>query len=608
MQQVSNAHLELLDAMPDGVLLVRGDGAITFANRQAGRLFGYTREELLNLHIEALVSERLRVTHAHHREGYVPDPRVRPMGTGSSLLGHRKDGGEFPVEISLSTLEIGKELLTVTAVRDVGQWRRLETQLSSAEELSRVVLDAINSHVAVLDRHGTILAVNKAWERFAGENGADPASSVAPGSNYLEVCRTASRSGSGDSVNALNGVLSVLEGEREAFEMEYACHSPREQRWFTMSVTPIAASEGRALVAHINITRQKALQLELERALAQIRLLSDRLEAENRELRGRIEFTSGIEDIVGSSHALKEALHQLSLVAHTDATVLLTGETGTGKERFAHAIVKASSRAERPFVMVNCAALPPNLIESELFGHEKGAFTGAITQRQGRFELADGGTIFLDEIGDLPSDLQAKLLRALESGEFERLGSEGKIKVDVRVIAATNRDLANEMAQGRFRPDLYYRLNVFPIEIPPLRDRKEDIPLLVWYFVTNAEGRHGKHIRTISEETMDSLLAYDWPGNVRELEHVVERAMILTQGTTLVVAESFTSATPAATPAVSADDGTSLQQVERAHIVRTLQRCGWKVKGKGNAADLLGLSESTLRYRMKKLGIERPGA
>lgn len=606
MQQAGNSHLELLEAMPDGVLLVRRDGAITFANRQAARLFGYTRDELLNLQIEALLPERFRASHVSHREGYTSDPRVRPMGAGSSLLGLRKDGSEFPVEISLSSVEIGNDVLTVSAARDVSQWHHMEAQLSSAEELSRVAMDSISDHIAVLGRHGTVLAVNQAWERFARDNAAKPASSVGPGSNYLEVCRAASRNGSSDSARALNGILSVLEGESDAFEMEYACHSPTQRRWFAMTVTPMAASKARALVAHINITKQKALQLELEDALAQIGRLKDQLETENIDLRKRIAATPEIEEIVGNSQALKEALHKVALVAATDATVLLTGETGTGKERFAHAIVKQSHRAERPFVMVNCAALPPNLIESDLFGHEKGAFTGATARRQGRFELADGGTILLDEIGDLTPEVQVKLLRVLQSGEFERLGSEETIKVDVRVIAATNRDLAEAMAQGSFRTDLFYRLNVFPIDIPPLRERKKDIPLLVWYFVTNAEGRHGKHIRTIPQETMDALVAYDWPGNVRELEHVVERAMILAQGTRLVVAESFTSATPDAAPTVSAQNGTSLEQVERAHIINTLQGSGWKVKGKGNAADLLGLSESTLRYRMKKLGIERP--
>jgi len=601
-------QFDLLDAMPDGVLLLRRDGAITFANQQAAHLLGYTREELVTLHLEALLPQRFRATHVRQRTSYAADPPVRPMGVGSSLLALRKDGREFPVEISLGSLKLGNDVMTVAAVRDVSQWRRLKAQLSSAQELGRVAMDALGSPTAVLDRHGMLLTVNRAWERFARANGADPDHSVAPGSNYLEVCRAASRHGSSDAVRALNGVLSVLNGDSDAFEMEYACHSPKEQRWFSMSVTPMDDSQGRALVAHVNVTKQKTLQLELEAALAQIERLRDRLEAENLDLRHRIAATQELEEIVGNSKALKEALHKVGLVAATDATVLLLGETGTGKERFAHAIVKQSHRAERPFVTVNCAALPQGLIESDLFGHEKGAFTGATARRQGRFELADGGTIFLDEIGDLTPDLQVKLLRVLQSGEFERLGSEETIKVDVRVIAATNRDLATAMAEGSFRSDLYYRLNVFPIDIPPLRERKGDIPLLLWFFVTSAEERYGKRITAIPQATMDALVAYDWPGNVRELEHVVERAMILSRGTSLEFAEPFAAAASDATPTRSVAEGTRLEHVERAHIVRTLEGSGWKVKGRGNAADRLGLSESTLRYRMKKLRIARPGA
>jgi len=607
LTQSASSPFDLLDAMPDGVLLVHQDGRITFANRQAAWMFGYARDELLTVQIEALLPQWSRATHVRQRERHMADPRARPMGAGVSLLGLRKDGSEFPVEISLSSAEIGNDLLILSAVRDVSQRHQMEARLGSAEELTRVALDAIPSHIAVLDGRGTVLAVNRAWERFARDNAAASTSSVGLGANYLEVCQAASLNGSSDSVSALNGILSVLRGETDAFEMEYACHSPREKRWFAMSVTPMEASRARALVTHTNVTKRRALQVELEAALTQIGLLKDRLEAENTDLRRRIATTVELEEIVGSSRALKEALHKVDLVAATDATVLLTGETGTGKDRFAHAIVKRSHRAERPFVIVNCAALPANLIESDLFGHEKGAFTGATSRRQGRFELADGGTIFLDEIGDFPLEAQVKLLRVLQSGEFERLGSEETITVDVRVIAATNRDLAKAMEQGRLRADLFYRLNVFPIDIAPLRERKEDIPLLVWYFVANAEGRYGKHITTIPEQTMDALMRYDWPGNVRELEHVVERAMILSRGTSLLITESFTPIVPDATPAAPADDGGSLEHVERAHIIRTLQRCGWKVKGDGNAADLLGLRESTLRYRMKKLGIERPG-
>jgi transcriptional regulator with GAF, ATPase, and Fis domain len=294
-------------------------------------------------------------------------------------------------------------------------------------------------------------------------------------------------------------------------------------------------------------------------------------------------------------------LHQVEQVAETDATVLILGETGTGKELIARAIHDRSPRSRRPLVKVNCAALPSSLIESELFGHEKGAFTGAVTRREGRFTLADGGTIFLDEIGDLPIDLQSKLLRVLQEGEFEPLGGSRTRKVDVRVIAATNRDLDAAMEEETFRPDLYYRLTVFPIRIPTLRERPEDIPLLTWGFIRRNEPRLGKNIRTIPKEVMDRLVAYSWPGNVRELENVIQRAMILSPGTALVLPDLGEQG-PAAGPRASTAQ--SLEDVERDHIHSVLKSVSWQIKGPGGAAERLGLAPSTLRYRMKKLGIQ----
>jgi transcriptional regulator with GAF, ATPase, and Fis domain len=288
--------------------------------------------------------------------------------------------------------------------------------------------------------------------------------------------------------------------------------------------------------------------------------------------------------------------------------VLLLGETGSGKELFARAIHQRSGRAAKPLVKVNCAALPASLIESELFGHVKGAFTGALGDKTGRFELANGGTLFLDEIGELDPDLQAKLLRVLQDGEFERIGSNQTIRVDVRLIAATNRDLHDAMRDGSFRPDLYYRLSVFPIEVPPLRARRDDIPLLVWHFITHKQRRLGKGIDSVPREIMDQLVRYDWPGNVRELENVIERAMILTPGSALALSEPLTGSGQNPGPdhlVPSVRSSGSLQEIDRAHIVAVLDECGWKVKGEGNAAAQLGLNPSTLRFRMKKLGIER---
>ena len=318
--------------------------------------------------------------------------------------------------------------------------------------------------------------------------------------------------------------------------------------------------------------------------------------------------------IIGNSESLKRVLVQAALVAATDTTILIGGETGTGKELLAKAVYSLSSRNNHPFVEVNCAALSATLIESELFGHEKGSFTGAISNRIGRFELAHRATIFLDEIGELPLELQAKLLRALQEGEFERLGSSRTIKVDVRVIAATNQDLEEAVRQGRFRADLFYRLNVFPVRMPPLRERREDIALLASFFVQKFAERLGKRIQTIPQEAVETLERHFWPGNVRELKNVIERAAILTEGEKLWVHEELLlNKVPHVTPGAQKAAGTAgavrsvrLEEVEREHILRVLERTYWRIEGEHGAAAILGLNPGTLRSRMKKLGIKRP--
>jgi PAS domain S-box-containing protein len=350
-----------------------------------------------------------------------------------------------------------------------------------------------------------------------------------------------------------------------------------------------------------DITDQKTSELALRNALAEVEQLRDQLRAENVYLKEEIKSAHDFDEIVGQSESLRLTLSKIEHVAHTDANVLLLGETGTGKELLARAIHNRSARRERPLVKVNCAALPRSLIESELFGHVKGAFTGAVTDKIGRFQLADGGSIFLDEIGELDPDLQTKLLRVLQEGQFERIGSGETIDVNVRVIAATNRDLHKAMSEERFRPDLYYRLAVFPIEVPPLRVRRDDIPLLAWHFITRRQGGIGKTFRSIPKKVMDALVEYDWPGNVRELENVIERSMILSPGPALLLAESLMTS-----PQRPATSSGNLEDVDRAHIVGVLEDCKWRIKGADNAAERLGLKPSTLRYRMKKLGIQRP--
>lgn len=347
-----------------------------------------------------------------------------------------------------------------------------------------------------------------------------------------------------------------------------------------------------------NAIERKRIDQKMQQAFAEIEQLRDRLQAENLFLRDQIDIELKHEEIIGESEAIRKVLLQAKQVAATGSTVLIQGETGTGKELLARAIHNQSARKERPMIKLNCAALPATLIESELFGREKGAYTGATTRQIGRFEAANGSTIFLDEIGELPLELQSKLLRVLQEGQFERLGSNDPVTVDVRVIAATNRDLVQFVKDGRFREDLYYRLNVFPISIPPLRERKEDILLLIWAMVKELGQSFGKTFESIPKKNMDALEMYSWPGNIRELRNTIERAMIVSSGPNLIVELSGMSA-ELMPPAYS------LKNVERMHIIATLDKTNWRVRGKNGAAALLELPPSTLESKMKKLGIKR---
>jgi transcriptional regulator with GAF, ATPase, and Fis domain len=370
------------------------------------------------------------------------------------------------------------------------------------------------------------------------------------------------------------------------------------------------------LGVNIDITDRKQAMEWLKTALAEVQKLKDRLHEENIYLKEEIQVAGDFHEIIGQSEALRKVLRQTEQVAPLDTTVLILGETGTGKELLAHAIHNNSPRAKHPLVKVNCAALPGPLIESELFGHQKGAFTGADTQRLGRFALADGGSLFLDEVGELPLELQAKLLRVLEEGEFELVGSSRSVKVDVRVIAATNRNLAEAVAKGTFRSDLYYRLSIFPIVMPPLRERLEDIRMLATHLVKQLCVKLGKKIESIPQSAINVLENYDWPGNVRELKNVIERAVIITQGSKLQLGETFDQWTAKtelqSVPGSSASEpqqeieGETLEQGEYRLIVQALKKVHWRVEGPDGAAELLNVHASTLRSRMRKLGITRP--
>ena len=380
-----------------------------------------------------------------------------------------------------------------------------------------------------------------------------------------------------------------------------------------------STTPGRYVEADVEFLReaagQVALAIENMTAYEEIAALKARLERENVYLQEEIRREHNFVELVGASPALLDALHKVEQVAPTDSTVLLAGETGTGKELMARAIHGRSARRDRPLVKVNCAAISAGLVESELFGHVKGAFTGAIERRVGRFELADGGTVFLDEVGELPLETQVKLLRVLQEQEFEAVGSNRTVRVDVRVIAATNRDLDEAVKQGRFRADLYYRLNVFPLHVPPLRDRRTDIPQLVMFFLARFAKKFGKRIDAVSRDTMDRLVAYGWPGNIRELQNVIERAAVLCRGATLELGQELLPVTTPEAPDADKPGAPSapgaalptLQEAERAHILAALQGAGWQIEGARGAARVLDVHPNTLRSRMEKLGIKRPG-
>ncbi len=370
---------------------------------------------------------------------------------------------------------------------------------------------------------------------------------------------------------------------------------------FTVVFAPVAGSDYVNLYA-LDTTGKKKVELALQTALDEVRVLKNRLQQENHYLQDEIKQVHGADAIIGNSKVQEKLLEKIGQVAKTDTTVLISGETGTGKELLARAIHAASQRKNRPLVKINCATLPTGLIENELFGHEKGAFTGATARKTGRFELADGGTIFLDEIGDLPLELQAKLLRVLQEGELERVGGNSTICVDVRVIAATNRNLADSIAAGEFREDLFYRLNVFPIQSPPLRKRKNDIAKLAHHFLQKYGAKIGKRFDSIDAPVLARLQAYNWPGNVRELENIIERAIILSEGPSLQLEEAFDLNLTSRSPQ---QKDKTIGEMEQEMMKNALEDCGWKIEGDGGAATRLGLAPSTLRERIKKYGLQR---
>lgn len=496
----------------------------------------------------------------------------------------------------------GLAILRIFAARAQAEIERLrfEAALRESEERLSSIIDSAMDAILTVDEHQHIVLFNDAAERVFACSAAD-----ALGQPLARFLTDGFR-------RALDPSFEVLDNaslpQPFVWAPEGLCARDANGREFPIEGTISRAQVGKR-VLHTLILRNIDERRQAEEQLR-------RLHSHNQYLQEEIRAVHNVDEIVGESHVLKNVLEQVRLVAPTDASVLILGETGTGKELIARSLHAHSRRKDRPLIKVNCAALPLGLIESELFGHEKGAFTGAGERRIGRFELAHGGTLFLDEVGDIPLEVQTKLLRVLQEREVERIGGSKTISVDVRLVAATNRDLTAAVANGSFREDLYYRLSVFPLSVPALRARRDDIPALVHYFVARFAAKTGRRITRVPTKIMQRLMDYPWPGNVRELENVIERAVILSAGTDLDVAPELLLVRPATTgksaPSPRAPialarpgDAAALGDIERGHILAVLDQVNWRIEGSNGAAALLGLRPSTLRSRMKKLQIER---
>ncbi|HZW37563.1 MAG TPA: sigma 54-interacting transcriptional regulator, partial [Candidatus Deferrimicrobiaceae bacterium] len=541
------------------------------------------------------------------KEAATDKESFRRYGTRSAALLPLQVGGAIMAVLSFAVLREEREWpedlvrrlqLVAEVFANVLARKRSEQALQESEELIKTIFHSLRDKVIVTDKAGNVIVVNEPVPVSPLESPAEILK-LSTGENFFEVCRRLAATGDHAADTILSGIQAVLEGSREHFSAEYPGDAPKSTPCFLVEVTPWLSNFGAVIVFH-DVTDLKTAQGDLRRALEDVTRLQGQMERENLYLRQELSSLYSPQGIVGQSEAIRNVLAQVRIVAGTGSAVLLLGETGTGKGRIASLIHEMSPRRDRAMVNVNCAAIPETLIESELFGREKGAYTGAYAKKAGSFEFANGSTLFLDEVGELPLEAQAKLLWVLEEKKIQRLGSPREIDVDVRIIAASNRDMEKEVREGRFRADLYYRLNVFSISVPPLRERREDIPLLVEAFIREFSDTMGKSFHSISRSDLEKLIHYPWPGNVRELRNVIERAAILSQGPGLRV-ELPRSAIHGPARLLTMDDA------EKEHIRSVLEMTGWQVGGKGGAAEILEMKPSTLRSRMAKLGLLRPG-
>ena len=623
---------ELLDAVDQAVVAIDMDGRIIYWNRFAEALYGWPAVEVKGRHFADVASihgprneKAEMLSHWERGERWTGECLVKHRNgetlpvlvTDSPIYdGHEQLIGSVRVSIDISELKHAEEVLEqrvtertrqLTDVNDelrkeIYDRERVEAELRESEQRFHNLADTAPVMIWMCGTDKLCTYVSQRWLEFTGRNIDEEL-----GNGWVDRIHPDDYYGFLEYGRAFDA--------RRTFRQKYRMkRHDGEYRWILDTGVPHFAPDGEFIGfigSCLDITDRVESEVALEKALSEVQRLKDQLYAENIYLQEEIMVAHNFGEIIGRSESLQRALRQAEQVAPVDTTVLLLGETGTGKELLAHAIHSLHPRNQHPLVKVNCATLPAQLIESELFGHERGSFTGALARRVGRFEIANGGTIFLDEIGELPLDLQSKLLRVLQEGEFERVGSSNTIKVNVRVIAATNRNLEEAVRNGSFRSDLYYRLNIFPIRVPALRERREDIPTLVKHFVSQLGLKLGKRIDSIPQETMEALQNYDWPGNIRELRNVIERAAIVTQGNQLTLVDrlenqSQLKESSQSISTVPSRESETLDEHQKQLIIRTMEKTYWRVEGPVGAAALLGVHPNTLRSRMKRLGITKP--
>jgi len=587
----------LLPSLPEAIICDDTPGQrIIMANTAAEKLFGYCENGLIDQEIKVLYHNPIAPT--FQAETHLNGNSEQVDGLAESIM-RRKDGTIFPAEITSTPLKAEgvKGSFTLKLIRDISERKALEAHLRKIGETFKTIADFTYDWECLLQTDGNFQYVSPSCKRITGYTAEEFINRpklfhdiIHPDDQSIWECHYhESRTG----ITCLREIhFRIIRADGEIRWIEHACqpvfNNETEIQGFRSS--------------NRDITKRKTYEQDLTRALAEIEKYKEKLEAESQYLEQEISTIRNHDNIIGSSSALQQTLFTVKQVSRSNVTVLLLGETGTGKELFARAIHNYSPRKKRPMIKINCAAIPHELIENELFGHEKGSFTGADTRHVGRFGLADNGTIFLDEIGEMPPHLQAKLLRVLQEGEFHMVGSSKTTKVDVRVIAASNRDLERDVRDGLFRKDLWYRLNVYPITVPPLRDRIEDIPELVLHFTTFFCRKEGKTpITSFPSETIRQLKNYSWPGNVRELRNVIERAVLNSRGPYLTLADELQPP-----PWAAAGNLPTLAELERDYIIKVLEKTNWKTSGKNSAADILGMKRSTLRARMDKYNIRKP--